>query len=108
MSKWNRREFAKLGMAGAAAGLGLGLPASLEAQAAGGERPAALKSEFLLDMILETGGLGSGPVGSRNVVAVTGLGALVRTHGARFEADKVIAVVLVIAAVSDQLAAGFL
>lgn len=73
MSQWNRRDFAKLGAAGAVGGLGLSLPPTLAAQApAAGERPAALKSEFLLDMILETGGLGSGPVGSRNIVAVTG------------------------------------
>ncbi len=61
-----------LGAAGAVGGLGLSAPSALEAQGAAAERPAALKSEFLLDMILETGGLGSGPVGSRNIVAVTG------------------------------------
>lgn len=72
MARWTRRDFGKAGLAGAVAGLAVGRPASLAAQAAGSERPAALKSEFLLDMILETGGLGSGPVGSRNVVAVTG------------------------------------
>ncbi|MGE0450619.1 MAG: ABC transporter permease [Vicinamibacterales bacterium] len=36
-------------------------------------------------------------------VAFTGLGALVRTHGARFEADKVMAMVLVIVAIAVAL-----
>jgi hypothetical protein len=70
----NRREWAKLSVMSVAAGLAGGRSSELHAEqsAAQGERPAALKSEFLLDMILETGGLGSGPVGSRNIVAVTG------------------------------------
>jgi len=78
-----RRELARLGASGMALGLGLGVPSSglasgglpptgAEQAPAAGDRPAALKSEFLLDMILETGGLGSGPAGSRNIVAVTG------------------------------------
>jgi hypothetical protein len=70
--KWTRRDLARLG-AGVVAGLaGASLSSPLDAQGSGAERPAALKAEFLLDMILETGGLGSGPVGSRNIVAVTG------------------------------------
>lgn len=70
--KITRRDLAMLG-SGAMVGLsGLSLTATLEAQVPSTERPAALKSEFLLDMILETGGLGSGPVGSKNIVAVTG------------------------------------
>jgi len=73
-SQWSRRDFARLG---AAAGLGLGLPSSLAAaqQAAAAPtaaRPDALKSEFLLDMILETGGGGSGTMGTRTIVSVTG------------------------------------
>lgn len=71
-SKLSRRELAKLG-AGVVAGLsGLSLPSAAEAQGPSTERPAALKSELLLDMMLETGGLGSGPVGAKNIVAVTG------------------------------------
>lgn len=83
----SRRQFARLGsLAGAAMGVST-LPApawaldalevapreqAAQPPAAAGERPAALKSQFLVDIILETGGLGSGPVGSRNIVAVTG------------------------------------
>jgi uncharacterized protein DUF3237 len=70
----SRREMAKLSAMSVAAGFADGRPSSLSAEqsAAPADRPAALKSEFLLDMILETGGLASGPVGSRNIVAVTG------------------------------------
>ena len=72
-ARWSRRDFAKLG----AAGLGLGLsPALAAAQQAAtpapAARPEALKSEFLLDMILETGGGGSGAVGTLNLVSVAG------------------------------------
>lgn len=71
--KFTRRDFTRLTASSAVAGLGaFSLPTIAEAQTAAADRPAALKSEFLLDMILETGGLGSGPVGSRNIVAVTG------------------------------------
>jgi len=72
-SQWSRRDFARLG---AAAGLGLGLPSSLAAaqQAAppASPRPEALKSEFLLDMILETNGAAIGTIGTRTIVSVTG------------------------------------
>lgn len=84
-SKISRREFARLG---AGAGVTLGAassavpawalgeattaPSAQTPAPAAGERPAALKSQFLMDIILETGGLGSGAVGSRNIVAVTG------------------------------------
>ena len=72
-SQWSRRDFARLG---ASAGLGLGLPSSLaaaqQAAAPASPRPEALKSEFLLDVILETGGGGSGPIGARTIVSVTG------------------------------------
>jgi hypothetical protein len=72
----SRRQFART-----AAGLGLGLgaaavPLDAVAQqgtagaAAAGNRPAALKSEFLMDMILETQPAVS--IGQRTVVAVSG------------------------------------
>jgi hypothetical protein len=76
-----RRQFARAG-ATAAAGLGFGAGASLPLdalaiQAGGGAaqagvppRPDALKSEFLMDLILET--QPSISVGPRTVVAVTG------------------------------------
>jgi hypothetical protein len=35
-------------------------------------KPDALKSEFLMDLELETGGAGSGSVGTRSIVAVNG------------------------------------
>jgi hypothetical protein len=68
----SRRRFART-----AAGLGMGaaaVPLDALAQpgsaAAPGNRPAALKSEFLMDMILETQPAVS--IGQRTVVAVTG------------------------------------
>ncbi len=73
----SRRTFARLG-ASAAAGLGVsGLSSTLEAQqgrggapVVPGPRPEALKSEFLMDMILETAPAVT--IGNRTVVAVTG------------------------------------
>ena len=72
----SRREFARLGMAGAvAAGAATGLPLQAVAQqgaqnAAGAARPDTLRSEFLMDIILET--QPSVSLGARTVVAVTG------------------------------------
>jgi hypothetical protein len=73
----SRRTFARLG-ATAAAGLGVaGLSVNLDAQqgrsgpgAGPGSRPEALRSEFLMDLILET--TPAVPIGNRTVVAVTG------------------------------------
>ena len=72
-----RREFAVTSAAGTL-GLGLGSAAHLNAAAqqpaattpAAGARPESLKSEFLMDMILET--QPAVQVGARTVVAVTG------------------------------------
>jgi Protein of unknown function (DUF3237) len=69
-----RRQFAKAGVSlGAAVGLstvGVSSP-TLEAQQAGGAaRPAALASEFLMDLILETSNAAT--LGSRRIVSVTG------------------------------------
>jgi hypothetical protein len=69
----SRREFARLGAAGT---LGVGISPVLEAAQAGtvpaaaAPRPDVLKSEFLMDLILETGGGGSGSVGNRSIVSV--------------------------------------
>lgn len=78
-SKMSRREFAAAGAAAAAA---LGLTGGrLDAgQAAQGSTappaplppPEALKSELLMDLILETGGPGGGAVGARQIVPVIG------------------------------------
>jgi hypothetical protein len=77
----SRREFAMAG-ASAAAALGLSgerLHAGQRSQAQAGPPtaappppPDALKSEFLMDMILETGGPGGGAVGARQIVPVIG------------------------------------
>jgi hypothetical protein len=72
----SRRDFTKAGATiGAAAGLagiaGLtGLTASAQQAPAAGARPDALRSEFLMDLILETSS--SATLGSRRIVAVTG------------------------------------
>jgi hypothetical protein len=73
-SRWSRRDFAKLGAAGLGLGVSpiLGAAQQAAAPAAAAARPDALKSEFLLDMILETGGGGSGTMGTRTIVSVTG------------------------------------
>ncbi len=66
----SRRRFAHVG-ATAAAGMGLsGLSALSAQQPPAGGRPEALKSEFLMDLILETSA--SIALGSRTVVGVTG------------------------------------
>jgi Protein of unknown function (DUF3237) len=78
-SKMSRRDFARAS-ASAAAAFGL-TGARLGAQTGrqGGPTaptpappPSALKSEFLRDMILETGGPGGGAVGTRQIVPVIG------------------------------------
>jgi uncharacterized protein DUF3237 len=79
----SRREFARAATS-AVAVLG-GVPildAYAPQQPAGGRanqpapattpKPDALKSEFLMDLELETGGAGSGSVGARSIVAVNG------------------------------------
>jgi hypothetical protein len=80
-SKMSRREFARAGASAAAAfGLsGARLTAGQRGQGQQGAQaapppppPDALKSEFLMDMILETGGPGGGAVGSRQIVPVIG------------------------------------
>jgi len=72
----SRRQFARTA-AGLGLGLGAGAPFAAAAQqpggtgqAATGSRPAALKSEFLMDMILET--QPAVAIGPRTVVGVTG------------------------------------
>jgi hypothetical protein len=77
-SRMSRREFAKAG-ASAAAAFGLAAAPVGAAQRGQGAPPAApppppegLKSEFLMDMILETGGPGGGAVGARQIVPVIG------------------------------------
>ena len=72
-SMLSRRDFTRLGAAGM---LGVGISPPLE-MAQGGTvptastpRPDVLKSEFLMDLILETGGGGSGSVGNRTIVSV--------------------------------------
>jgi hypothetical protein len=74
-ARMSRREFTRLGTAGAvAAGAAAGLPVHAHAQQAapnpGAERPDGLKSEFLMDIILDT--QPSVSLGPRTVVAVTG------------------------------------
>lgn len=82
MHSVSRREFVRAAAAsGAALRAGLGLDVSAQ-QAAGGRgnqaatgpivKPDSLKSEFLMDLELETGGAGSGAVGNRSIIAVTG------------------------------------
>jgi hypothetical protein len=70
----SRRDFAKAGASlGAAVGLSgvAGLSTlGLDAQQAAANRPEALKSEFLMDLILETSTAAS--LGSRRIVTVTG------------------------------------
>ncbi len=70
----SRRDFAKAGASlGAAVGLSsvAGLSTlGLDAQQAPGSRPDALKSEFLMDLILETSTAAT--LGSRRIVSVTG------------------------------------
>lgn len=79
-SKISRREFARSGASAAAA---LGLSGVRLAAGQSGRQgnqaaapppppPEALKSEFLMDLILETGGPGGGAVGSRQIVPVIG------------------------------------
>lgn len=83
MNSFSRREFARAAAASAAAfGTALGLDVSAQQPARGlgnqtgtgaaVEKPESLKSEFLMDLELETGGGGSGTVGNRSIVAVTG------------------------------------
>ncbi len=78
--RMTRRQFARMGTRVAGAGLVLAASAPLDARAsqvgtggaqtAGAPRPEALRSEFLMDMILET--QPSISLGARTVVAVTG------------------------------------
>ena len=63
----SRRQFTTLGSAGL---LGLAVPEVLAQAPSGGERPDALRSEFLMDLILET--QPAVALGSRTVVGVTG------------------------------------
>ena len=74
-----RRQFARMGTTAAALGIGaqtgLGAPVSLHAAAGGAQagmppRPEALKSELLMDLILET--QPAIAIGARTVVAVSG------------------------------------
>jgi hypothetical protein len=76
-----RRQFTQLGTTAAMAGLGVygAMPETAEAaaqqtpgapQATPGQRPEALKSEFLMDMILET--QPAVTIGPRTAVAVSG------------------------------------
>lgn len=74
-SRISRRDLARLGVSALGTGAVFGSMPELLAQqrspaAAGGERPEALRSEFLMDMILET--QPSASLGPRTVVAVTG------------------------------------
>jgi len=46
-----------------------------------------------------------GMINGEMFIAFTGLGALIRTHGARFEPDKVLAIVMVVVAVALLVAA---
>jgi hypothetical protein len=64
--KLSRRQLAT---AGATAVAALGAAGAGRAQQAA---PDALKSEFLMDLILETGGPGGGNVGNRMIVPVIG------------------------------------
>jgi hypothetical protein len=75
-SRISRREFARAGAAAAAA-FGMSSVDAAAAQpaaqaAAASAPPEALKAEFLMDLILETGGAGGGAVGARQIVPVTG------------------------------------
>jgi hypothetical protein len=72
----SRRAFAKAGVSALAT---VGLPDRLFAGQRQGAtplppvpRPESLKSELLMDLILETGGGGSGSVGARSIVSVNG------------------------------------
>jgi len=74
-----RREFARIGASAAAGAMTVGAATAFAQQPAAGRgsqpvvpKPDALKSEFLMDLELETGGQGSGSVGARSIVAVTG------------------------------------
>jgi hypothetical protein len=76
----SRREFARAG-ASAAAAIGLsGARLGAAQRGAQGGQPASpsppppegLKAEFLMDLILETGGPGGGAVGTRQIVPVIG------------------------------------
>ena len=80
-SRISRRDFARAASAAAAFGLSAAQLAAQRGQGAGGGQaaappplppPDALKSEFLMDMILETGGPGGGAVGARQIVPVIG------------------------------------
>ena len=77
-SRMSRREFAKAGASAAAAldwrarAVGAGQRGQGGPPAAPPPPPEALKSEFLMDMILETGGPGGGAVGARQIVPVIG------------------------------------
>ncbi len=66
--KISRRQLAA---AGATAVAALGAAGAGRAQQAAAA-PEALKSEFLMDLILETGGPGGGMVGNRQIVPVIG------------------------------------
>jgi hypothetical protein len=73
----SRREFARFGVAAAAAGVtplfaGAQQPVAGRGASAPTQKPDALKSEFLMDLELVTGGGGSGTVGNRSIIAVTG------------------------------------
>jgi hypothetical protein len=79
MKDLSRRDFARLAASAVAVGAAPVLNAvqqpargAAPAPAPAVPKPDALKSEFLMDLELETGGLGGGSVGNRSIVAVNG------------------------------------
>jgi hypothetical protein len=78
----SRRDFARLTASAVVVGGASAVNAAVPQQPARGanpaapvvptEKPAGLKSEFLMDLELQTGGGGGGSVGNRSIVAVTG------------------------------------
>jgi hypothetical protein len=68
----SRREAAATAAAGAAGLLAMAGAASAQPPATPAEGPGVLRSEFLFDLILETGGPGGGAVGNRQIVPVIG------------------------------------
>jgi hypothetical protein len=69
-SSLTRRDFTRVTAAGLSAGLISAPAVAGQAQPAGSNRPDALRSEFLMDLILET--QPAVALGARTVVAVTG------------------------------------